>query len=156
MFVNDPAVGYLSPTYLDPALNYWQRYYPEQRLLFFKYNVCAPRPDPDFSVFAQELLRVLDTGQVDSLVVDLRDNTGGNSEVWRPFLTGLQARYARLRQNPDFRFFGLISRLTFSSGMLAAEEIKRFEGAAGRGSTGGIPTRSEISRTILCRTPVLD
>lgn len=138
--VNDPAEGYLSPTYLDAAFNYWYRYYPEQKLLFFKYNVCAERRDLPFSLFAANLMNELETKAVDSLVVDLRDNTGGNSEVWRPFLNGLQTRYTRLRQNPRFGFYGLISRLTFSSGMFAAQEIKRFAGARLVGEdTGGNP-----------------
>jgi uncharacterized protein (TIGR03437 family) len=138
--INDPAVGYLSPTYSDLQFAYWFRYYPEQNLLFFKYNQCRERTDLPFSTFAGQLFRELDTRVVDHLVVDFRDNGGGNSEVWRPFLTGLQQRYNRLRQNPRFGFYGLISRLTFSSGMLAAEEIKRFGGARLVGEdTGGNP-----------------
>lgn len=138
--INDPAIGYLSPTYLDPSLNYWYRYYPDQKLLFFKYNICAERSDLAFSTFAANLFNELDSKPTDHLVVDLRDNTGGNSDVWRPFLNGLQTRYPRLRQNPRFGFYGLISRLTFSSGMLAAEEIKRFAGALLVGEdTGGNP-----------------
>ena len=138
--VNDPAFGYLSPTYSDLNLNYWYRYYPEQKLLFFKYNVCNERADLPFSTFSANLMRDLDAQPVESLVVDLRDNTGGNSEVWRPFLNALQTRYTRLRQNPRFGFYGLISRLTFSSGMFAAQEIKRFAGALLVGEpTGGNP-----------------
>ena len=138
--VNDPSLGYLSPTYHDLNLNYWYRYFPEQSLLFFKYNVCQPRSDLPFSAFVGDLFRTLDAQPVDYLVVDLRDNTGGNSEVWRPFLAGLESRYATLQRNPKFRFYGLISRLTFSSGMFAAQEIKRFPGAMLVGEdTGGNP-----------------
>ncbi len=139
--VNHPSVGYLSPTYLDPRFEYWFRYYPEQKLLFFKYNRCRERADLSFADFAADLFRTLDSEAVDHLVVDLRDNTGGNSELWRPFLNGLNARYAALRTgNPSFGFYGLISRLTFSSGIFAAQEIKRFPGALliGEG-TGGNP-----------------
>ena len=138
--INDPAAGYLSPTYKDLALAYWFRYYPEQRLLFFKYNQCRERNDLPFAMFAADLFRTLDSEAVDHLVVDLRDNGGGNSEVWRPFLSGLQSRYDRLRRNTRFGFYGLISRLTFSSGMFAAQEIKRFAGALLIGeNTGGNP-----------------
>jgi uncharacterized protein (TIGR03437 family) len=138
--INDPVIGYLSPTYSDLQLAYWYRYYPEQNLLFFKYNACRERPDLPFADFAADLFRELDAHPVDHLVVDLRDNGGGNSEVWRPFLNGLQGRYSRLRENPRFGLYGLISRLTFSSGMLAAQELKRFAGALLVGEdTGGNP-----------------
>jgi uncharacterized protein (TIGR03437 family) len=139
--VIDPSAGYLSPTYADAALHYWYRYYPEQRLLFFKYNRCAERPDLPFPAFAEDLFRALDSQPVDHLVVDLRDNGGGDSEVWRPFLSGLTARYGVLRErNPAFGVYGLISRLTFSSAMFAAQELKRFAGVRLVGeATGGNP-----------------
>ena len=125
----------------DLQLEYWFRYYPEQKLLFFKYNRCRERDDLSFASFAADLFRTLDAEDIDHLVVDLRDNPGGNSEVWRPFLNGLNTRYASLRaRNPSFRFYGLISRFTHSSGIFAAQEIKRFPGAllVGEG-TGGNP-----------------
>ena len=146
--VNDPSVGYLSPTYLDPALFYWYRYYPEQKLLFFKYNSCAQRPDLPFAAFAADLFQTLDSQPVDTLVVDFRDNGGGNSSVWDPFVSGLQSRYEGLRLNPRFRFYGLISRFTASSAMLNIQLYKLFEGSLLIGEdTGGNPEAfGEIAR----------
>jgi uncharacterized protein (TIGR03437 family) len=154
-FVNDPSVRYLSPTYSDLSLNYWYRYYPEQRLLFFKYNRCAQRADLPFADFAADLFRTLDSQPVDRLVVDLRDNGGGNSSGWNPFLTGLRSRYANLRQrNATFGLYGLISRFTFSSGMFAAQEFKGFAGARLVGeATGGNP--ESFGETLMFSLPNL-
>ncbi len=138
--ITDPAIGYLSPIYYNSNLAYWYKYYPEQKLLFFKYNQCAQRPDLPFASFAMDLFQTIDTQPVDHMVVDLRDNTGGDTEVWRPFLAGMRQRYDALRTNPRFGFYGLDSRLTASSAMFAAQEIKLFDGALLLGEgTGGNP-----------------
>ena len=134
--MNDPAVGYLSPTYADLNLNYWYRYYPEQKLLFFKYNACVPRADLPFADFAADLFRTLDSQPVEALVLDLRDNQGGASDLWNPFLEGMKARVGTAR----FRFYGLISRITASSAMDNAQVMKQLNGAVLVGEdTGGNP-----------------
>src|SRR5262249_37363610 len=70
----------------DPALNYWFRYRPDSRTLFFRYNRCAEMDSLPFAAFARRMLDTLGARPVERVVVDLRANTGGNSRVIDPFL----------------------------------------------------------------------
>jgi C-terminal processing protease CtpA/Prc len=57
---------------------------------------------------------VLDTGSVDRLVIDLRDNTGGNAGILNPFIESIRSRSWL---NQTGRLFVLINRGTASSGV---------------------------------------
>ena len=71
-------------------------------------------PDLPFATFSRELLNLLDTGNVDRLVIDLRDNTGGNAGILNPFIESIRSRS---RLNQTGRLFVLINRGTASSGV---------------------------------------
>ncbi len=120
----EPAEGPL-PLYLrNPGRNYWFTYSAALRLLYFRYRACVNDPSDPFSAFAASLLRTLDANPVDSLVLDFRDNTGGDSSVINPLLDGLGQRLSRLLSNPQFRTFTVINKGTTSSGLLNAESLK--------------------------------
>jgi len=80
------------------------------------------------------------------LVVDLRNNGGGDSGIFEPLLNGLKAR-------PAFRqkgaLFVVIGRQTFSSAVLNAVELKRDTAAVFVGEpTGGKPNHFGEVRTV--------
>ena len=123
-YLPDPAAG-TYPDYLqNTSQNYWFTYSAANRLLYFKYNSCADMPGNPFAAFADRLLATVDVNPVDTLVLDLRGNTGGGSEVWDPLANGLAARFETLLSNPRFRIYGVIDKGTFSSGSLDAMRIK--------------------------------
>jgi C-terminal processing protease CtpA/Prc len=99
-------------------LPYWWEYLPERQTLFIQYNQCADQPGHPFGDFVREVFAFSDSNSVRRLVVDLRGNSGGNSEVINPLLHGLQARPSL---NAKGRLFVLIGPATFSSGEMAAE-----------------------------------
>ena len=70
------------------------------------------------------MLGIIDSQPVDTLVIDLRGNTGGDASVIDPLLNGLGARYLTLLAKPQFRTYVAIDKGTFSSGMDDAMEIK--------------------------------
>jgi hypothetical protein len=124
-----------APLPRDPLEYYWYTYDAERRILFVKYNVCANEPAEPFTLFADGVLAIADSKQVDFFVIDLRKNTGGNSSVAQPLINGLS-------QRPQFRgrLYMLIGRETFSSGMLNALELRARAGAIAVGeSSGGKP-----------------
>ena len=57
-------------------------------------------------------------------MIDLRDNTGGDSSVINPLLAGLSQRLPSLLANTVFRAYIFINKGTFSSGMDDAITIK--------------------------------
>ena len=76
-------------------------------------------------MLAAEILERLDRGDLERLVVDLRHNGGGDSEVLRPLLAGLGRR-------PEWRgprVVALIGNATYSSAMMNALVLRRDLGA---------------------------
>lgn len=104
--------------------NYWFEYFAQQRVLYFKYNKCADDPSNPFAAFAAKLLSTADSNPVDTIVIDFRGNTGGDSSVINPVLTGLQQRIPTLLSNPNYRTYDVVDGGTFSSGLDDAMEIK--------------------------------
>ena len=124
----------LNPTFLNGMTSYgfaatggtyyWFTYIAPLRLLYFKYNVCENDPANPFPALAASLLNTLDNNPVDTLVLDFRGNTGGDSSVINPLLNGLQQRAGALLANPNFRTYDVIDKGTFSSGVLDAMLVK--------------------------------
>jgi hypothetical protein len=116
---------------------YWYSFLETERTVYFQYNRCQEMPTQPIASFTQELLGFIDTHAVDRLVVDLRQNAGGNSALLQPFIAGIRAR-AQLNQSN--RLFVLIDRGTFSSGLLNAFDWQRLTNAILVGEpTGGKP-----------------
>jgi tRNA A-37 threonylcarbamoyl transferase component Bud32 len=101
---------------------YWREFLPQSKTLYIQYNKCADAPNEPFSEFAANALRFAATNSVSRVVVDLRANTGGHSEVILPLLEGL-------RDNPQLsakgRLYVLIGGQTFSSGLFNAIYFQR-------------------------------
>ena len=70
------------------------------------------------------MFQALDASPADAFVLDLRDNTGGDSSIINPLLNGLAQRASALVSNPNFRFYEIINKGTFYSGLDDAMGIK--------------------------------
>jgi hypothetical protein len=103
------------------SLNYWYEYLEGQRTVYFRYRRCQEMASQPFAGFSQELLSFLDTRDVDRLIIELRDNTGGNSGILDPFIEAIRSRP---RFNQTGKLFVLINRGTASSGMLNANTLQ--------------------------------
>jgi hypothetical protein len=126
LYTSDAALGAALPLYRQRTSdNYWYQYDNADRLLYVRYRKCAEQPDRPSGAFWQEVLNAFDQNPVDRLVVDFRDNTGGDDSIINPLLMGIQQRFGRFG-NPT-RFYGLMNGGTFSSGLLDVMSFK--EGA---------------------------
>jgi hypothetical protein len=123
--------------------NYWMTALDGTRTLYVQYNRCQNGPE-SFSAFTDRVFRQLDGGAFDRFVVDVRNNSGGDSQVDDPLFAGLERRAAW--RSPG-RLFGLIGGETFSSGLWTADDLRK-QGATLVGSpTGGKPNSYGNVRT---------
>lgn len=115
-----------------PGRTYWSHYLPESRALFIQYNKCV-EAQPSFADFTASVAEVLARQQVERVVIDLRNNGGGNSRIIAPLV-------ALLAAHPTLRVFVLIGRATFSSGVLNALELEAAGATLVGEIAGGAPS----------------
>lgn len=121
-----PAAGFAlplrdSPLYRQRASEkYWWTYVESERTIFIKYNQC--RDEGDFRRMTDSISAAIDVRRPLRVVVDLRDNGGGNSNVVLPLIDALKSRTAINR--PD-ALYVVIGRSTLSSGLFAAVDLKK-------------------------------
>ncbi|NLK75296.1 MAG: hypothetical protein GX288_08430 [Clostridiales bacterium] len=111
---NNPIIG-------EFEKNYYYDLIPDSKAIYFQYNVCANMDDLIFKDFNKEMFNTIEENAVDKIVVDLRSNTGGNSEILNPFTKSLKSY---IKKNSDVKVYTLVGRNTFSSGMFAIYRIK--------------------------------
>ena len=116
---------------------YEYSYLPEARTLYFAYNSCRDLPDRPFAAFAAGLWDTIRKSRVEKLVIDLRNNSGGDSSILDPFIADLAAAKETNRKG---RLSVIIGRRTFSSAILNALDLKKKTAAVFYGEpTGGKP-----------------
>ncbi|MGL5352775.1 MAG: S41 family peptidase [Clostridium sp.] len=117
--------------------NYWFEYLVKENLLYFKYNACREGKNESIESFIDKLTNVIDKNNVGKLVIDLRNNTGGDSRLLEPFIEYIKNnKYINKQAN----LFVVIGRDTFSSALLNAFEFKNNTNAILIGEpTGGKP-----------------
>jgi hypothetical protein len=115
---------------------YESAYLADSRTLYFAYNSCRDLPDRPFAAFADGLWETMRTKPVEKLVIDLRNNGGGDSSILDPFIRRLTAEGI----NRKGRLFVILGRRTFSSAVLNAIDLKKKTEAVFYGEpTGGKP-----------------
>jgi hypothetical protein len=120
-----------------PEENYWLVFLEPSRTLYVQYRRASDGGAEPFSRFAARVVEMLDTQPVRALVLDLRNNTGGNSGLMEPLLVALERR-------PDWSsgegLYGIVGRATFSSALMNAYDLKARARAVLVGEpTGGKP-----------------
>jgi hypothetical protein len=123
-----------------PDAWYWYEYLPDMQTLYIQYSRCRNDPKKSFKGFAKGLFRFVDglhaPQRIERVIVDLRFNSGGDSSVIDPLIEGLQARP---QLSDKGRLYVLISRGTFSSGMMAAVRLREDLDAILLGEGSGSP-----------------
>lgn len=115
---------------------YWFRVLDEAKIIYFKYNTCREMDEKPTEDFLDELILAMAENETFALVVDLRDNQGGDSSLLEPFIEAA----AQSRQNRDRKLYVLTGRRTYSSAVLNAVGLKMKTSAVFIGEpTGGKP-----------------
>ena len=89
--------------------------------VYFNYRRCRDDAANPFSVFNDSLFACIKKFHPNKLILDLRENGGGNSAILNPFLDSLRNSYL----NNKKRLFVLIGKKTFSSALMNAVTLKR-------------------------------
>jgi hypothetical protein len=124
--------------------NYWFTLLPDSRTLYLQYNRCQNAGE-SLSSMADRVFRLLDEGAADRLVVDVRHNGGGDSQVDDHLIDGIRGRSAWRQRG---RLYALIGGETFSSGMWTADDLRRLGAVLVGSPTGGKPNSYGNVRTL--------
>lgn len=109
-------------------------YLPATKLLYVQFTRVENKPNETFEEFCRKVFEVADNNPVDKFVVDLRLNTGGNSELNGPLLLGL----IRRQQIDQYgKLFVIIGRRTFSAAGHLVAEIEQYTNAIFVGEPAG-------------------
>lgn len=107
--------GKIVPLYLqNQSSNYWDTFIEANRVLFIKYNKCSNAINFPFTDFTNVVKEFISSHQVDKVVIDLRNNGGGNSSIINPLLDYLKSSSF----NQAGKLFIAVNRGTFSSALL--------------------------------------
>jgi hypothetical protein len=101
--------------------NYWFEYIDTYKTVFFKYNACRDMLSKDVATFCTELIQFIKDHDLEKLVIDLRNNFGGNSSLLDPFIENIK-HCSKI--NKKGSIFVIIGRETFSSALLNAFSLK--------------------------------
>ena len=136
----DKALGVKRPFWLTRTKeNYWSTMIDDGNTVYVAYNSCVDDPARPFVEFTKDIMSKLKPGGAGRLIIDLRNNPGGISNVIEPFMAELAAN--KVMNQPD-RLFVLIGSNTFSSAMLNALQFKTSTRATLVGEpTGGKPNQ---------------
>lgn len=116
---------------------YWFEYIGNLKIVYFKYNSCRNMEDKSVREFGEELIKFINENDVEKLIIDLRNNYGGNSTLLEPFIDSV-IKCEKI--NKKGHLFVIIGRQTFSSAMLNIFYLKETTNAIFLGEpTGGKP-----------------
>ena len=121
----------------NTTLPYWFEYRPDQVLLYIAYNSCVNSDQEPFGKFVEEVFDSVEKSKPACVVLDLRNNSGGDSSIGAPLIGRLTKSKEINRPN---HLFVLIGRRTYSSALWHALELRERTHAILVGEpTGGKP-----------------
>lgn len=94
----------------------------DESTYFIQYNSCKEDPDLPMAQFVQQVEADLESGGYQNIIIDLRYNSGGNSEVIRLLEKAL---FFHSFNVDNVQFYILIGGRTFSSATIAATDFKK-------------------------------
>jgi uncharacterized protein (TIGR03437 family) len=127
---------------------YWFTYLESSRTLYFAYNQCADQGSTPFAQFNTQLWAVFDEKPVERFVIDLRNNSGGNSQILATFIEAGGARAGRFFS--AVKPVAIIGRRTFSSAIINAIQLRQGGVQLYGEASGGSPNSyGEVKQLVL-------
>jgi tetratricopeptide (TPR) repeat protein len=136
MTLSKSFVGARPLIYQNREKQFWYKYLPESKTLYFVYNGVSNEKDKTVSDFAKEMFAFVDSHEVEKMIVDTRFNGGGNNFLNMPLVLGL----AQSKMNKPGHLFVIVGRDTFSAAMCFVTQVERYTSAIFAGEpTGSAP-----------------
>jgi len=134
----DISAGSCVPLYRqNKDQSFWSHFLEADSTMYFNYNSCKDRKDISVRDFGTDLMEFISQNNVQKLIVDLRNNLGGDSALLEPFIEKLSENR---KLNTRGGIFVILGRDTFSSALLNAYALKSKTAAIFIGeATGGKP-----------------
>lgn len=101
---------------------YWFTFLPEQEALYVQINQCKNKDDEPFDKFYKRMFKALDEKKAKCLIIDVRNNIGGD-HYEQPLLLGI---IERPYINKTDKLFLITSRFTFSSAQHLVNQLTRY------------------------------
>ena len=117
-----PSDDALAPTLRDRDRVYWFAPLAGTDLMYVQFNQTRDDPAEPLSAFWPRLFAAIDSTEADGLVIDLRNNWGGNKALFEPLVDGIR-RSERINQRD--RLFVIVGRRTFSAAMCGAASLEK-------------------------------
>jgi hypothetical protein len=134
------ALGTPTPLFRrQPGRSWWYEVLPDAGALYIQYNRCRDDPEQTFAEFTKRMFADVDRQAIQRVIVDLRFNTGGDSRIVAPLLSGLRERD---HMSGPGRLRVLVGARTFSSGLMAALDFRNELEAVLVGESPGAPLAS--------------
>lgn len=126
---------------------YWYTHLKLDNALYFQYNKCWNQKNrPTFEAIVMDMFNDLDEARVDRLIIDLRQNSGGEPLIAKPLIDEL---LKRIKYVDEGRVFVLVGRRTFSAALTNAVQLRkigaRIVGEAPRGKPNNPSERRDIN-----------
>jgi len=102
--------------------HYWFTYLPEYHAVYFQFNLVINDDGETLADFAERLATALEQPGVERLVIDLRNNTGGDNTLLRPLLVAL----IRSKVNRRGGIFAITGPTTFSAAQNFVNRLENY------------------------------
>ena len=112
-----------TPLWLKKSRNiYGFEYLPDVKLVYFQFDQVRNKPDEKFSDFCQRLFDFINESEVEVLVIDIRNNSGGNGLLNQALIHEI-IKCEKINQKE--KLFAIIGRRTYSAAMMLAVDLER-------------------------------
>jgi tetratricopeptide (TPR) repeat protein len=128
---------------------YWYEFRPDDGLVYFQFNAIADRPEERLSAFYDRMFAEIEERTVDTLVIDLRWNGGGNTFLATPLVEHV-IRCRRVNRRGGL--FVIVGRATFSAAQNTTTMLDRWTHAVFVGEPSG-SRPNFVGETIPFRLP---
>jgi len=123
------------PLYLrNSDVPYWFEYLSEPGVVYFQFNGVGDQPRESIAAFSERLFTFIEQHQVNKLVIDLRWNGGGNTNLVQPLLHRV---IGCTKINQPGGLFVIIGRGTFSAAQNTTTALERETNAIFVGEPSG-------------------
>ena len=137
-----------APLHLKDTSNpYWLEHLADEKTIYVQFNSVRDKRDEPLAEFSRRLRELLGANDVQTLIVDVRHNGGGNTYLTIPFLRTLI--YFETSRN-DAQLYVIIGRATFSACQNFVTDVERLTDAVFVGEpTGSRPNSYGESTNVI-------